>query len=391
LTRLTATENEGQSVGFPMPQNLGDSAAPFQREAPTDGEASGRVEPMILPLDRVGIGPGTFSRSDLPPPIEAGASAEHGAPVLGEAVSAPANELDSQTGAAALSGAGDNVRAGESAPAEEAPPRDDWAFGARRFTRFLSGEKSADRGGEEGDRSEVLINASRKDFQNVTGEGHENGISSVGTDSAISAPTMTSSAFLPRLETATPAVLAASLPNGQTLEFGTAELNETNVPAEVAGTAQKAVTAVLERVESAAAREQHTVSLKFAMGETPLRVSVEWRADEVRTTFHTDSAELRAALAQEWQAVAAKSPERFDRFETPVFTSGSPGSSGQGSSASDGFARQSQAHSQSAGQDTAGYRPARGHLPPGTDGADATGSGSPDLAPLTSRHLHTHA
>jgi hypothetical protein len=91
-------------------------------------------------------------------------------------------------------------------------------------------------------------------------------------------------------------------------------------PAESARTAEHAVEAVLSLVERFSNTERHAVNLQFSIGGSDLHVRVELRADEVRTAFRTESPELRAALAHEWQAVTS-SGERGIRFADPVFSS----------------------------------------------------------------------
>jgi hypothetical protein len=56
-------------------------------------------------------------------------------------------------------------------------------------------------------------------------------------------------------------------------------------------------------VEQASAQGQKSVHLQFSVGDADLSVRVQLHAGEVRTTFRTDSPELRAALAHEWQAI----------------------------------------------------------------------------------------
>lgn len=87
------------------------------------------------------------------------------------------------------------------------------------------------------------------------------------------------------------------------------EAPEVSVP-EAVSNAERAVEVVLRAVDTAADREQKIVKLEFSVGEADLSVHVELAADEVRTTFRTESPELRAALAHEWQAVSADSTEQ---------------------------------------------------------------------------------
>jgi hypothetical protein len=87
-------------------------------------------------------------------------------------------------------------------------------------------------------------------------------------------------------------------------------------------TAHEAVEVVLHAVEHVASREQKSVQLKFAVAGEELAVRVELRADEVRTTFRTDSAELRATLEYEWQQMsgASTATDRAVRVSPAVFS-----------------------------------------------------------------------
>jgi len=93
-------------------------------------------------------------------------------------------------------------------------------------------------------------------------------------------------------------------------------------PRDTFSTAREAVEVVLHAVEHVASRAQKSVQLNFSVAGEELAVRVELRADEVRTTFRTDSAELRAALAQEWQQVSSSAhPDRPVRIAPAVFAS----------------------------------------------------------------------
>lgn len=91
--------------------------------------------------------------------------------------------------------------------------------------------------------------------------------------------------------------------------------------------AHQAVEAVLHAVETAAGREQTSVKLDFSVGDAELSVRVELHAEEVRTTFLTESTELRNALTQEWHAVNSGAGERGVRLAPPVFTTSEPSGS----------------------------------------------------------------
>ena len=122
--------------------------------------------------------------------------------------------------------------------------------------------------------------------------------------------------------TAGPEATSWTVAPGQEVAGHTATAS--TVAPEAMSTAHRAVEAVLTAVHRFTSREQHAVSLQFSVAGADLNVRVEMRGDEVRATFATDSAELRAALAHEWQTTSLNPPagERPVRLASPVFTSG---------------------------------------------------------------------
>ncbi len=123
----------------------------------------------------------------------------------------------------------------------------------------------------------------------------------LGTDGAKPEFAMPSTAFpppSPHLVADLSVRLGAALP-------ASPEVAATTETPDVFRTAHEAVEVVLHAVEHVASREQSSVQLKLSVAGEELAVRVELRADEVRTTFRTDSSELRAALAHEWQQVAS--------------------------------------------------------------------------------------
>ncbi len=91
---------------------------------------------------------------------------------------------------------------------------------------------------------------------------------------------------------------------------------------ELAQAARRAVNAAVAVTEQFAADRKPAVTLKFTVSGVDLGVHVELRGENVHTTFRTDSPELRAALAQEWnQVAAAQAGDRASRLAEPVFTS----------------------------------------------------------------------
>ena len=148
------------------------------------------------------------------------------------------------------------------------------------------------------------------------------------------------SAVMPALPTnrSKPAVAAAAAPllsvaSGSVMDFAAAA----PVVATVRDTMAAVVSAV-EAFEHSAATAQKSVDLQFHVGDQQLGLRVELRDGTVHTTFHTDSPELRNALAHEWQAVVQTGAPREVRLADPVFNSGltgggdtASGSPGQGS------------------------------------------------------------
>jgi|GEM_PF-6338756 len=101
-----------------------------------------------------------------------------------------------------------------------------------------------------------------------------------------------------------------------------------------AGRAVETVTNLAEAQFSVSMQRSGSVQLRLQFGGEDLSVRVAIRDGAVHADFRTDSAPLRAALEQEWQAVKAASPEHLQRFAEPVFSPASGGepraSSGQG-------------------------------------------------------------
>jgi len=217
----------------------------------------------------------------------------------------------------------------------------------------------------------------------------------LGIDVAKSATAMPATMLSPRipvvvLERAAAGVAGTSAAH----DFSVATIA---MPAEVVSTARRAVTAALDVAERFATREHHTVNLQFSVGGADLGVRVELRADEVRTTFRTDSAELRAALSHEWQAVTGGgSGDRAVRMAPPVFAASDPfsggGFSGGGASRQRDQQQQPPARNdfeQLAGAGTGRARTFASSPSPAATAGDS--SAAARLAQSTSLHLHTLA
>jgi len=95
--------------------------------------------------------------------------------------------------------------------------------------------------------------------------------------------------------------------------------------------AAAAVEATLDAAEHARDAIRSSVELSLSLGDdTRLAVRVELREGTIQTTFRTDSAELRQALANEWRQTApsilATAPGQTSRVAEPIFApvTGSP-------------------------------------------------------------------
>lgn len=166
--------------------------------------------------------------------------------------------------------------------------------------------------------------------------------------------------------------------------------NRDVVPVAPVSTAHQAVEVVLKTVEQAATHEQKSVNLRFAVGDVDLSVRVELHANQVHTTFRTDSPELRAALSREWEAMTNTNAGERTLKLVPAFVTSSE-QSAMNSFAGDTSSRQRDSRAQREA-DEQSFR-----VTPRSRGAvtvapvASTNAGSTGVAPLTSRRLHTVA
>jgi hypothetical protein len=149
--------------------------------------------------------------------------------------------------------------------------------------------------------------------------------------------------------------------------------------------ARKAVDVAMSLLDQAGKGTQRGVNLQFSVSGMEVAVRVEMRDDQVHTTFRTDSPELRAALAQEWQTVVStQAGDRSQKLADPVFTSNAnPGSTSGDSGASqqrEPSTRQSQWENP-----TAFARPGAARTADATSGAEPLHVHS--VRPETTRHL----
>ncbi len=193
--------------------------------------------------------------------------------------------------------------------------------------KALAAEKIAAPAIQSGERFPDLVLPDKKDFLNTGYAAVTKPAASVGIGVAQVAAVMP--AVAPnRSKTATAAavvpVLSASPESSRALSF------DPGAPApevSLRGAMTAVVTAVaaLDRHEGLG---QNMLDLQFHVGDQRLALRVELRDGTVHTTFHTESAEMRSALTQEWQAVVPPAVSREIRLAEPVFSS-SPGGGGE--------------------------------------------------------------
>lgn len=159
----------------------------------------------------------------------------------------------------------------------------------------------------------VEKNQLNADDKNVTDNTESFGINVAKPESLMPASAFPAHSSLS--EVVRPTAVAALEPNAFQRGHGSPE-------AEVAVAARRSVESAVEVARHFATGDRRAVTLQFSVSGVDLGVRVELRGDEVHTTFRTDSTELRAALAQQWQSVtAAQGGERASRLAEPVFTS----------------------------------------------------------------------
>lgn len=213
----------------------------------------------------------------------------------------------------------------------------------------------------------------------------------LGTEAANSPATMPASTSYPTAHAPVPDVSSAlvSAPGG--LPERIESHNVLALQLDGVSSAHQAVEVVLRTADRLSSLVHKSVRLEFSVGGEQLDVRVELRSNEVRTTFHTESAELRTALASEWQAVAASSGsgERTLRI-LPAEFGGSPSANGFSGDAS---SRQRDAHAQQQAEAAQSFSfGGRGRPSRATRGAGEVPAADPSFAaPGTALHLHTLA
>jgi hypothetical protein len=126
------------------------------------------------------------------------------------------------------------------------------------------------------------------------------------------------------------------------------------------------------------------------VGDVDLSVRVELHASQVRTTFRTDSAELRAALSQEWEALSSSQPGERTLKLVPAFVTSSE-QSNLNSFSGDSSSRQREQRAERESSERAVRVTSKSHGPATASPVASLHASAPGNAPLTSRRLHTIA
>ncbi|MES2694063.1 MAG: hypothetical protein V4773_11365 [Verrucomicrobiota bacterium] len=223
---------------------------------------------------------------------------------------------------------------------------------ARQFESSTSGrENFADDRGRDSQERSAEESASEINFvstvdKQVTKRSKELG-TAVANSSAVM-PHHTASATLP----SHPAFEYADVAVSAVQSSGGVAADAAALAPEAVSDAQQAVEVVLQTIDRAAEREQTVVKMEFSVGDADLQVRVELDGGEVRTTFRTESPELRAALAREWQAVSSGSGEPGGVRLAPAVISDSERSSTNSSTDSGSQRHERQAARQDDGSST---------------------------------------
>ena len=257
--------------------------------------------------------------------------------------------------------------------------------GRAKISASVRGEKIASPESKADGTVNSAIKSADKKVLNANGKDVAGPNQSLGTDVAKTAFTMSNAAPSDRQSGAVQApalVPAATVPLDRIMREAPAATGDT------ASIAHQAVEAAITAADRQVSGEPRAVNLQFSVGNADLNVRVEMRDGALHATFRTDSADLRDALAHEWQSVNSSQVERPFRLADPVFAPANPA----GLAAAGDNAPQQQRH----GGDRTGspYVPARGSAPDPTASEPALQAVSigPDSAPLsTSLHLHTFA
>lgn len=237
----------------------------------------------------------------------------------------------------------------------------------------------------EGEGSPASVSRNRGREKNAltsTGDSVKNASDALGTNAAKSTDLMPDSAPMPTSSAAFAVREAAPVSAAETTATGA------DTPAQMTAAAHRTVETVMTAVDRYADSAK-TVKLQFTVSGVDLSVHVAMRGEAIHTTFLTDSAELRTALASQWHAVTGQADDRSQRLADPVFTTAKSetlSADGGGAQSRDSSSRQQEAASTPAFASNflraAAARPVSTTVP----AAAAT-----TVRPLTNRLLHAFA
>ena len=170
-----------------------------------------------------------------------------------------------------------------------------------------------------------------------------------------------------------------------------ATAEQTALPEQTVSSAQEAVDTVLDAADRMQSRDQRSVNLDFTVGDAKLAVRVELQGGEVRTTFRTESPELRVALAHEWEAVAGGNEERAFRLAPPTITG--TDTPGRQDSFSDASSRQQERQQERESREALNVRDpaAENRARSGTPSSTMPAPRAPQFPSGTAQHLHHFA
>lgn len=243
-----------------------------------------------------------------------------------------------------------------------------------------------------GQGAEMFQSAGEKNFVSAEPESLTPRRKVSGTDVAKAAPTMSDrlSSLLPQIPAFEPGAVAALSVGGVT-EAIDVPRTDRQMASETVSSAHDAVEVALHAAEQLASRDQKSVRLQFSVGDAQLDVHVEVHANEVRTTFRTESAELRQTLSQEWQAVTGTAGgDRGLRLAPAVFSANDQSAFNAFAGDTSSRQRDQRASRETADRATRGVGAvSRSHG--ASVGTHSVSSGPRLSAPFTSQHLHTLA
>lgn len=182
----------------------------------------------------------------------------------------------------------------------------------------LRGEKIAAELERTNAPADELTNSDKKDFLITDLKSVNSASASVGTRVA---KEMAPMIFTLTNRTKTAAAELAVGAFTPSLPSTSAFITSVDVPAPVATVSETlaAVATAIESLEQRASGAASRVDLQFQVGDDKLGVRVEWREGTLHTFFRTDSPELRAALAHEWQSALPPVVSRELNVAPPVF------------------------------------------------------------------------